>query len=154
MKLIAAAPLFVVLTLLSLLTRPVFSQQSTKSTATTATYKLIVVIPDVGTRSGKLYIGLANDRASFEGQSIQNKVVEVPATGSVTVVFDGLAAGRYAVRLFQDLNANGKIDFSGQMPAEPFGFSNLQMLTGPPDFDQASFDISDNKNIEVSLMSM
>jgi uncharacterized protein (DUF2141 family) len=101
-----------------------------------------------------MHIGLANDRASFDGQSIQTKVIEVPTTGSITVIFDGLSAGRYAVRMFQDLNDNGKIDFSGQMPTESFGFSNIKMLMAPPTFDQASFDLSDNRNMEVSLMSM
>ncbi len=154
MKAPFATPLFVALTLLFLLAKPGFSQQVTEPTTTTATYRLTVTIPDIGTRSGKMYIGLANDRASFGGQSIQTKVVDVPATGSITVLFDGLPAGRYAVRMFQDLNANGKIDFAGQMPTEPFGFSNLTVLTAPPTFDQASFEVSENKNIEVSLISM
>ncbi len=154
MKTIVITHFFVAFTLLCLLAKPGFSQQVSQPVAATATYKLTVVIPDVGTRSGKLYIGLANDPASFDGKSIQNQTVEVPATGSITVIFDGLAAGRYAVRMFQDLNDNGKMDFSGQMPTEPFGFSTLKMLMGPPDFNQASFELSDNKTMEVSLMSM
>ncbi|WP_018618845.1 DUF2141 domain-containing protein [Spirosoma luteum] len=154
MKTTFVAPFFAALVLLSLLTKPGVSQQVTKPAVTTATYKLTVVVPDVGVRNGKMHIGLANDQASFDGKSIQTKVVEVPAMGSITVIFDGLATGRYAVRMFQDLNDNGKIDFSGQMPTEPFGFSNLKRLMAPPTFDQASFELSGNKNMDVSLMSL
>ena len=154
MKTTITATLFFALTLILGLTKPGFSQQMATPTSATAGYKLTVTIPDVGTRSGKMHIGLANDRTSFDGQSLQTKEVDVPATGSITVVFNGLTAGRYAVRMFQDLNNNGKIDFSGQMPTEPFGFSNLTMLMAPPTFDQASFELSGNKSVEVSLMSM
>ena len=143
--------LAVTITLVLSISKPGFAQQ----TATpSATHKLTVVIPDVSTRNGKLYVGLANDRASFDGESIQNKIIDVPATGPVTVTFDSLATGRYAVRMYQDLNANAKMDFSGQMPAEPFGLSNVVMLMGPPTFDQCSFELAENKTIEVKLMSM
>ncbi|MFY7912078.1 MAG: DUF2141 domain-containing protein [Emticicia sp.] len=42
---------------------------------------------------------------------------------------------------------------NGQMPAEPFGFSNVTMLMGPPNFEQCAFDLNENKAINISLMS-
>ncbi len=139
--------------------KPCFAQQTTPSTstsvsATSATYSITVVISNVNTRSGKLYVGLANSKATFEGASFQNKVVDVPASGEISVVFEGLAAGRYAVRLYQDLNNNQKLDFSGQMPAEPFGFSNVAMLMGPPDFDQSAFDLTANNSVRIRVIEM
>jgi uncharacterized protein (DUF2141 family) len=128
--------------------------KSITPTADSATYKLTVVVSEVNNRTGKLYIGLANDETTFKGQSVKNIAIDVPASGEITVTFDGLTPGRYAVRLYQDLNSNQKLDFSGQMPAEPFGFSNVTRLMGPPSFDQCSFELTESKAIRISMMEM
>lgn len=128
--------------------------QTTASPTATGTYSLTVVMHNVNNRTGKLYVGLGNNQASFMGESIQKKSIDVPASGEITVVFDGLVAGRYAVRVFQDLNGNQKMDFSGQMPGEPFGLSNVAMLMGPPDFDQSSFELNESKSIRIRLLEM
>ena len=154
MKTILTATLFLLLTLVFSTTTISFAQQTPTATTPGAIYKLTVTIPNVSSRSGKLYIGLANDQPSFDGVSIKSQTVDVPATGPVTIAFDGLTPGRYAVRVYQDLNGNGKMDFSGQMPTEPFGFSNVTMLMGPPTFDQCSVDLAENKSIEIGMMSM
>lgn len=138
------------------LSKPCLAQQTTPapSTSTGATYSLTVVVSNVNNRSGKLYVGLANNPASFSGESIQRKAVDVPASGEIPVVFEGLTSGRYAIRVFQDLNDNQKMDFSGQMPTEPFGISNVTMLMGPPDFDQSSFELTENKSIRIRMIEM
>jgi uncharacterized protein (DUF2141 family) len=141
--------------------RPCATQQGTPSTSssmtvmsTGATYKLTVVIQEVTKRSGKIYVGLANSAETFDGESAKKMILEVPASGEISATFDNLAPGHYAVRLFQDLNDNQKIDFSGQIPNEPFGFSNVTMLMGPPTFDQCAFDLAENKTIKVGMMSL
>ncbi|WP_420147325.1 DUF2141 domain-containing protein [Spirosoma sp.] len=153
MKTIITFALLIVLAIASF-GKPCLAQQTTAATSTSATHKLTVVISNVNNRTGKLYIGLANNAASFTGESIQNKSVDVPASGEITVTFEGLTPARYAVRVYQDLNNNQKMDFSGQMPTEPFGFSNVAMLMGPPDFDQSSFELNEDKNIRIRMMEM
>ncbi|HYE51518.1 MAG TPA: DUF2141 domain-containing protein [Azospirillaceae bacterium] len=55
-----------------------------------------------------------------------------------TFAFD-LPEGRYVVRVFQDIDRDGKLGTNMLgIPSEPFGFSNDAMGTmGPPSFDQA-----------------
>lgn len=119
-----------------------------------ATYTLKVVLSDIAQRAGKLHIGIANDEASFNGTSFRKTEIKVPATGEVNFTFEGLPAGKYAVRVFQDLNENATMDFDGQMPTEPFGFSNTPMLMGPPSFNQCVFELSSNQNIDIRLLSL
>ena len=118
------------------------------------TYSLTVVVSDVHKRTGKISVGLVNSAENFEGESYQTQAVDVSVSGEISVVFDSLTAGRYAVRLYQDINGNGKIDFNGQMPTEPFGFSNLTIPMGPPSFSQCAFDLAENKRIQVGLIDM
>jgi len=128
--------------------------QSTTPAVTTKTYQLTVVIPNVSHREGTLHIGLANDEKTFTAESFKTQTLSVPASGAVQVMFDGLPGGKYAVRIFQDLNGNDKMDFNGQMPGEPFGFSNITMLMGPPRYSDAAFDLNENKVIDVAMMEM
>ncbi len=142
------------ITLFSVLTSIASYSQSAAPAATTKTYQLTVVIPNVSHREGTLHVGLANDEKTFTGESFKTQTLSVPASGAVTVAFDGLPEGKYAVRIFQDLNGNKKMDFNGQMPGEPFGFSNITMLMGPPSYSDASFDLNENKVIDVAMMEM
>jgi uncharacterized protein (DUF2141 family) len=127
---------------------------SGRVTADTATHKLTVTLSGVNKRSGKVYVGLANDAKSFTGESILQKSVDVPASGEISVTFDALKPGRYAVRVYQDLNDNQKIDMAGMMPTEPFGFSNVSVLMGPPDFEQSAFDLTADQGIKVTMIEM
>ena len=61
------------------------------------------------------------------------------ASGKLSVVIKDLPAGPLALSLFQDANANGRVDMNAMgIPTEPYGFSNNAAGSfGPPKFDQA-----------------
>jgi uncharacterized protein (DUF2141 family) len=61
------------------------------------------------------------------------------ASGKLSVVIKDLPAGPLALSLFQDANANGRVDMNAMgIPVEPYGFSNNAVGNfGPPKFDQA-----------------
>ena len=117
-----------------------------------AMYTLTIQFTNVTQRAGILYVGLVNDAADFNGSSYRKTRVVVPATGAIQANFEGLPAGKYAVKFYQDLNANMKLDYSGQIPAEPFGFSNVTMLMAPPSFSQCAFDFNAPRTIAVSMI--
>jgi uncharacterized protein (DUF2141 family) len=117
-------------------------------------YDLTIKINGLQKREGKIYAALKNDANAFpEGASIKSVVAEVTKEGELFLKFEGIIEGKYAVVLYQDLNGNAQMDFNGQMPSEPFGFSNVTMLMGPPNFEQCAFDLNENKSIVVGLMS-
>lgn len=61
------------------------------------------------------------------------------ADGKLTVVLKDLPDGPLAISVFQDANANGRLDMNAMgMPMEPYGFSNNAAGNfGPPKFEQA-----------------
>lgn len=122
--------------------------------ADSATYKLTIGFTKLTKRTGTLYVGLINSEATFNGPFYRKTRVAVPATGEVAVSFEGLPAGRYAVQMYQDLNENQKLDVAGQMPTEPFGFSNVTTMMGPPSFGQCAFDVNASKTIVIQVMSL
>ena len=63
--------------------------------------------------------------------------------GNLTLHFEDVKPGRYAIALLHDENANGKADRAlGMMPKEGFGFSrDAPVRMGPPKFSDAVFDM-------------
>lgn len=78
-------------------------------------------------------------------------------TGLVSVKFENVRPGRYAIALLHDENGNGKADRAlGMMPKEGFGFSrDAPVRMGPPKFEQAAFDMGKgDKAVQIRMRYM
>lgn len=86
-------------------------------------------------------------------QSGQRFTLDAAAGGKVSVVLKGLPEGPLALSLFQDANANGRLDMNPMgMPVEPYGFSNNAVgHFGPPKFEQAVLTPAAGAPIKVRL---
>ncbi|MDM7857002.1 DUF2141 domain-containing protein [Thiopseudomonas acetoxidans] len=82
------------------------------------------------------------DQSSTNWEAQPLRAVE---TTKETIVFTGLPPGRYAVQLFQDMNANGRLDSSRNgIPKEPVGFSNNPSLfRGKPSIDKCWINVAE-----------
>jgi len=76
--------------------------------------------------------------------------------GSSTITFKNIPSGKYAINILHDENKNGKIDKGFILPIEGIGFSNFQSigLTNRPNFSKASFELNENKTINVKVIYM
>jgi uncharacterized protein (DUF2141 family) len=87
-----------------------------------------------------------------EKASVQ-KSVPIPGD-SVTVIFNDVAPGTYAVSVTHDENGNGKMDtgFMGK-PKEGYGASNNpQNKLSAPSFDQCKFNVDQGgKSLDIAL---
>lgn len=76
------------------------------------------------------------------------------ADGKILLKFKEVPAGRYAISAYHDENGNKKFDknFLG-IPTEGYGFSrDVKVRFGPPQFEDAAFEIKDGGNLqELSL---
>jgi len=77
------------------------------------------------------------------------------ATG-VTIQFEDLPPGRYALAVTHDENENGEVDTNEYgVPVEGFGFSNDAMgEMGPPTFAQAAIDVDGDTRATLGLIYM
>ncbi|MDQ0568864.1 uncharacterized protein (DUF2141 family) [Variovorax paradoxus] len=90
-----------------------------------------------------LYVALYDSAAAFAGgKSLAAQTVPLRA-GAAQLRFNGLAPGRYALRVFADENGNGKLDTNlVGMPIERYGFSNdAKGNRGAPDFEAAALNV-------------
>ena len=111
----------------------------------TAQGQLQVTVRNFNVGGGSLMIGLFNNEHDFLKKAIRGKTVKLTAD-IVTVVFEDLEPGDYAVSVIHDRNNNGKLDTNRLgIPREGFAFGNNAMgMFGPPTFVKAKVSIRDN----------
>ncbi|MEQ8661254.1 MAG: DUF2141 domain-containing protein [Gammaproteobacteria bacterium] len=115
---------------------------------------LTLRIHNVSSAGGTVMVEVLASEAAFAGAMPAAAAFIVPATApTVTVSTNALAVGEYAVRVFQDINGNGKLDTNlvGR-PTEPWGFSNDASGTfGPPGWTAARFRLEADAVNEINL---
>jgi uncharacterized protein (DUF2141 family) len=106
------------------------------------------------TATGTVLLALFNSAETFPKPGKYFRVEMVAAaTSAGTATFRDLPAGRYAVSVFHDENANGKLDMNlVGFPTELFGFSNDALgFGGPPTFEKAAVDMRGDTVISIQL---
>jgi len=114
--------------------------------------KLEVIVKDIKETKGNIRVGLFINEDSFLKEAAEGKVVK--ASGSqVTVRFENLKPGEYALSVIHDENENGELDSNVMgMPKEGFAFGNNAMgMFGPPSFEKAKLRIEDKKQVSQTI---
>jgi uncharacterized protein (DUF2141 family) len=103
---------------------------------------LTVKVEGISKAQGSIMLGLFNE-ATYNGDGSVNGANLKVESDSVSVTFEGLAPGEYAVRLYHDLNDDGEMNTNPfGMPTEPYAFSNdAQGRFGPAKWDAAKFTV-------------
>lgn len=106
---------------------------------------LTVTFDKIAEPTGQIMFVLFDSEAAFDrgGQPVRAVVMPVDAVSETTVV-EGLPAGRYGIKAFHDIDADGKMSSNPYgMPTEPFAFSNNAVGNmGPAKWADAAFDAS------------
>lgn len=103
--------------------------------------------------NGELYVYLYNSQKGFDGkgQYIQDKTIpssEVKEGNYVTVSFEGLEPGKYAVKAYVDSNKNHEHDLRVVNP-EPWGVSNaVRPGARHPKWNEAVMDLANDTSID------
>ncbi len=97
---------------------------------------------------GDVMVAVFNQKGQWLKQALHSKKVGASQL-SLTVQFENLPDGDYAVSVFHDLNSNGRLDSNViGIPTEPYGFSNDAAGNfGPPSFDAAKVTLTQDKKV-------
>ena len=115
---------------------------------------LTVNVEGIADAKGTIMIGLF-DEATINGDGVVNGANLKVEGDRVTVTFDNLTPGEYAVRLYHDLNDDGEMNTNPfGMPTEPFAFSNdARGRFGPAKWEAAKFSVSANGTTHTITMN-
>jgi len=108
--------------------------------------RIIVTIDGLHSAQGTVFIGLYASPSKFLKGNQTDAVRRVPAqAGPITVVFDNLPPGTYAVGAYHDENANDHLDTNLLgLPTEGYALSNgVRAVFAKPHFQEAAFTVAD-----------
>ena len=115
---------------------------------------ITVTIDGLRNDNGYVAVALHNEESEFPGaEGFMKQYVEAKK-GSIEVTFTKVPAGEYAIAVLHDENGDEEMSFNDYgMPLEGFGFSNeAKAEMGPPEFGDASFDISEDSDQYVEIV--
>lgn len=113
-------------------------------------YTITVTIDNVTSDEGKVIASVHTPATFMKGPGISNLESDIN-NGKVTLTFENVKPGTYAIMAMHDANDNKRMDFEANgMPKESYGMSGNDMTMGPPNFDMAKFEVSD-KDLEFNI---
>jgi uncharacterized protein (DUF2141 family) len=115
---------------------------------------IYIEISGISEIKGDISIGLFNSAETFpkNGKAFKGQKIKVESS-KVSGVFEDVPAGKYALAIYHDENANGKLDrnFLG-IPKEDYVFSNnASGALGPPSFEDAMFKVQDSVHLKLKF---
>ncbi len=116
---------------------------------------ITVRVTNIKSIKGELYVALYNSEGSFMNPEEASQKIIIPVTeAALSVTFENVDAGIYAISLFQDKNNNGILDtHPNGIPLERYGFSNnAKGKFGPPSFTEASFSVDGELTLTIKMI--
>lgn len=107
------------------------------------TFAIEVVIPKISNNNGTVIFGIYNSEGNFNKRVALQNITSSIENNSTKVTFKNIPTGTYAIACYHDSNDNKKMDFDGYMPIEDYGSTNNVMRMGPPQFNDAKFEVND-----------
>lgn len=117
---------------------------------------LEVSVKNIRNTNGSIRVALFTNAEDFLKKAVKNKVLKVEGS-EMTVLFEGLEPGDYAISIIHDENDNGGLDSNAiGIPREGFGFSNnARGMFGPPSFEKAKITLNSGANTTtISLVNL
>jgi uncharacterized protein (DUF2141 family) len=115
---------------------------------------LTLAVEGLRNLKGQVCVSVFNSSQGFPTQganAVRQKCVKI-TDQQLTIQFDGLAPGTYAVAVLHDENSDGQANRNVLgIPNEGFGFSqNPRIVAGPPKFGDAAVLVA-GRNTEVQI---
>ncbi len=113
--------------------------------------KLTVVVDGIEKIKGHLMVAVYDEDSFMKSKPVAYDMVKIEDE-LITMEFDSIPSGEYAISLFQDENDNKKLDMGSFGPTEKYGFSNnAKGKMGPPAFEDCKFAIKEDMVLYVTV---
>ncbi len=140
--------IFLTMMLVAASAAPALASDNYVKEGVNGTANINVTLTGVTDIKGIITAGLYNSANGYKnGGSVQGAKVDVKSE-TVTFTYSNLPDGEYAIKLFHDVNGDGKMGTNlFGMPTEPFAFSNNAIgKMGPAKWVDAKFTVTNGDN--------
>ena len=115
--------------------------------------EIILTVKDIRRTQGHLLISIFKGKEDYN-KNIPYKSKKVKVTSEEhQVVFKGIEAGEYGIKLIHDEDDNNKLDTNKLgIPKEGYGFSNNGGAFGPSPWREAKFEVKGGAELSITLL--
>ena len=111
---------------------------------------ITVTVDNVTNDKGKVLMSLHTSETFMKGKGIKDAETTIE-NGKVTITFENVLPGDYAILALHDENDNKRMDYEDNgMRKESFGMSNNVMIMGPPQYEDAKFKVA-NEDLDLNI---
>jgi len=101
-----------------------------------------VTIENVLSDGGTILGGLHTSDTFMKGEGLLSAMAPAKV-GEVTLTFEGVTPGTFAIMVMHDANDNKQMDMEPNgMPKESYGTSGEMNMFGPPSFETSKFEVT------------
>lgn len=117
---------------------------------------VVVTLNGVQARGGEILAALNGPDTFLRGEGAYGVRASGDVSGTITLTFEDVAPGEYALAVMHDENGDGRMNMSPSgMPEEGFTFSNGGAMQGMPTFEVHKFTVSeDGATLTESMIYM
>ena len=118
------------------------------------TASITVKVEGIQEVSGNMSVAIYNNADDFPDNDKVLFGERIPVQlETFEYVFKDIPFGTYAIAVYHDLDEDSELTKSWiGIPKEPYGFSNnVEGGMGPPDFEDASFELKQDMEISINL---
>jgi uncharacterized protein (DUF2141 family) len=139
--------------LMYLITIVSFAQGSKKSVKK-GDHSVTAIIKNVSSDKGTVRFAIYNSEENYLKREFVAAESSEIKNGVAQVTFSGLEPSTYAIICYHDENENKMLDFQQNgMPTEDYGATNNVFVFGPPQFNDAKFELKDKDlTFEIKFM--
>ncbi|PRX57155.1 DUF2141 domain-containing protein [Flagellimonas meridianipacifica] len=115
-------------------------------------HTLSVTVYNVPSSEGKVSVAMYDSASSFlKFEEVAKSGSTSAKEGMITLTFEDVPEGEYAIALFHDKNGNNALDTNWLgIPKEKVAFSKAKMRTfGPPKYEDCAFKITSDDKISI-----
>ncbi|WP_211185202.1 DUF2141 domain-containing protein [Thalassotalea algicola] len=134
----------------------ILSSMADRVLAKEISFQIQGINQNVSDSQTKLYVQLFKGQENYQqGKPAAATIVSAKAE-KVTVTFNDIETGEYALRFFHDENNNGQLETNlFGLPTEGYGFSNnAKPNFGPVSYDEIKFQVTENEEKVVNTTSV
>jgi uncharacterized protein (DUF2141 family) len=111
---------------------------------------ITVTVENVLSDGGTILGGLHTADTFMKGQGVASAIVPAKE-GEVTLTFENVQPGTFAVMVMHDKNDNMRMDMEANgMPKESYGMTGPMDSYGPPTFEAAKFEVA-NEDLDFRI---
>ncbi|MBL8557648.1 MAG: DUF2141 domain-containing protein [Hyphomonadaceae bacterium] len=125
--------------------RPATAEAAAPVVAEAPASSIALTVRNVRPGAGPVRVVLFDSEGGWKGEARPVRGENIDAAGAeVAVTFTGLKPGVYGVKLFQDIDGDGRMGANPfGVPTEPYAFSNdAPVRFGPPNWQAAQFTVA------------